>query len=154
MHDFKLRHVANKSGRNINLALEHSASERRSLIDWKIVSWGCEFKMEAQGRLKSILSKDQLRATVKANLQTTTQVLTTDSFCYDSGKCKNGPESILLKDDTEWRRLEVYSLRFSRNSVLGWNMTCDQKKKKGYRGNWQSFIQWLGVEASKLASSP
>lgn len=114
MHDFKLRHIANKNGRNINLVLEHSAGERHSMIDLKILFWGYEFKMKPQRRSKSILSKDQLRATVKANLQTTTQVLATDSFCYDLGKYKNGPESILLKDDKDWRQL-----RLSRNPVWG-----------------------------------
>lgn len=65
--------TANDIGGNIKLALEGSAGERTacSVVVWKVLFWGSGFKDKPQGRSESILSKDQLRAKVKANLQTT-----------------------------------------------------------------------------------
>lgn len=84
--------------------------------------WGSEFKNEFPERSKSFLSKNRLRTKVKANLRTIIQRLAADKgFCCVWGKCKNGPESILLRDDKEPRQIEVFSVRFKTAETHFWN---------------------------------
>lgn len=83
------------------MALQASAGERTTQWCFEKSCSG-ESGFGNEPREIRIYLKDQLRARVRANSQTTTQGLEADrSVCCDWEKWKDGPKNIILRDDQE-----------------------------------------------------